>query len=205
LAAHQSRAAEFFFSQKFHQTPLHQRILALSSRHRSRHGIRPLTLQKPGILMPISKLTFVRATVAAILVGMAALIAIVAVNYWLVERTRTNSETLTRSRAIRSAITNLRNLVIDAETGQRGFLLTDDGDYLAPYRDAQRRIPETISNLKAALRDDPQGVQELDRLTVLLTAKLAELKLTIEEFRAGNRSPAGSAARSTTRPARAAA
>jgi flagellar biogenesis protein FliO len=42
---------------------------------------------------------------AAILVGMAALIAIVAVNYWLVERTRSNSETLDQSRAIRSSIT----------------------------------------------------------------------------------------------------
>jgi hypothetical protein len=59
--------------------------------------------------------------------------------------------------------------MVDAATGQRGFLLTDDSDYLAPYLDAERRIPETIANLKAALRDDPQETQEVDRLTVLLT------------------------------------
>ncbi|HEY1545834.1 MAG TPA: CHASE3 domain-containing protein [Xanthobacteraceae bacterium] len=140
--------------------------------------------------MPISKLTFVHATVAAILVGMAALMAIVAVNYWLVDRTRNNSETLTRSRAIRSSLVYLRNLMVDAETGQRGFLLTDDAKYLAPYFDAERLIPETIANLRVALRDDAQETQEIDRLTVLLTAKLAELKRTIDEMRAGNRDQA---------------
>jgi signal transduction histidine kinase len=140
--------------------------------------------------MPISKLTFVRSTVLAILVGTAALIAIIAINYWLVDRTRTYSDTVNDSRIARSAIIDLRNLMDDAETGQRGYLLTDDERYLGPYLEAQRGIPAQMQHLIAVLRADPEQSQALARLTTVVNEKLAELQATVDQVKSGNRSEA---------------
>ena len=88
--------------------------------------------------MPISKLNLIRTTIAAILVGMATLLIIVGVNLWLVRQTSVYSDVIARTRLERFAIVDLRNLLDDAETGQRGYLLTGgEKKYLAPYQAAR--------------------------------------------------------------------
>ena len=140
--------------------------------------------------MPISKLTFVRTTVLAMLVGLAALITIVTINYWLVGRTGHYADTLSEARVARSTIIDLRTMMDDAETGQRGFLLTEKDDYLAPYLDAERRIPGQIEKLKSALADDPAQAAAVARLIAVATAKMTELKTTIDDEKSGNRAQA---------------
>lgn len=74
----------------------------------------------------------------------------------------------------------------DAETGQRGFLLTGRDPYLEPYVRAQNEIPRVLDSLLAMVRDRPgthAQVQELDRLA---QAKFAELGETITLARAGD-------------------
>src|ERR1700692_1939179 len=46
-------------------------------------------------------------------------------------------------------------LLVDTETGQRGYLLTDDGAYLEPYRAAIKNIDQAIGNLKSLTSDNP--------------------------------------------------
>ena len=83
--------------------------------------------------MPISNVSFVRATLAAILLGLAALLIIVVFNLWLVRQAEVYSDKVTTARLQRTALVDLRDLVVGAETGQRGFLLTANPDYLNPY------------------------------------------------------------------------
>jgi PAS domain S-box-containing protein len=68
--------------------------------------------------------------------------------------------------------------LIDAETGQRGFLVTGDEHYLAPYNSARARLPEIIDHLKnttiISLRP-----QTLDAIKQLAETKLTELERTI--------------------------
>ena len=67
----------------------------------------------------------------------------------------------------------------DAETGQRGFLLTADELYLNPYRQALIDIPVTLNALKTSVAPQPDQAQRLDRLQPLVNEKLAELANTI--------------------------
>src|ERR1700761_9229743 len=90
--------------------------------------------------MPLSTATLVRSTVLAILVGLLALVAIVGTSIWLVGRTQTYSDRLIAARQERSALVDLRSLLQDAETGQRGFLLTSETAYLAPYDEARAKV-----------------------------------------------------------------
>lgn len=70
-------------------------------------------------------------------------------------------------------------LVTDAETGQRGYLLTGNDRYLQPYRLAVDVIELKIAQLRQLLLDNPSQQRQLDKLNLLIEAKLPELKQTI--------------------------
>ena len=60
----------------------------------------------------------------------------------------------------------LANL-IDAETGQRGFLITGDSNYLESYRDASKRVDAEIGTLHRLTADSSQQQERLDRYSIL--------------------------------------
>lgn len=67
----------------------------------------------------------------------------------------------------------------DAETGQRGFLLTDDKQYLEPYTAALSRLPEELKAV-AQVNDAHIPEKDLEILNSLAASELAELKRTID-------------------------
>jgi signal transduction histidine kinase/DNA-binding response OmpR family regulator len=70
--------------------------------------------------------------------------------------------------------------VTNAETGQRGFLLTGEDRYLAPYRKACVDIPRILESLRTVTMNRPDQAQRLKTLNPLIDSKLRELALTIE-------------------------
>jgi sigma-B regulation protein RsbU (phosphoserine phosphatase) len=56
--------------------------------------------------------------------------------------------------------------LVDQETGQRGFVITGDDQFLAPYRNGQQRFIEHASALRAVFGDDRIMREALDRLAV---------------------------------------
>jgi signal transduction histidine kinase len=140
--------------------------------------------------MPISKNSVVRITVLAILLGLTALLAIVGFNLWLVRQTGISSQTVTEERAVRSAIIDLRDLLTDAETGQRGYLLTVNPDYLKPYQDARDKMPEQLDRLTTRTQSNPAQKADAAKLTAIVKAKLAELQSTIDLQNSGHRDQA---------------
>ncbi len=135
--------------------------------------------------MPLSSITFVRATVIAILVGLAALVAIVGTTLWLVGETRDYFDTVTSARLQRSALVDLRGLLQDAETGQRGYLLTGDDAYLKPYEAAESKIAAQLDDVHARLLGNPVQEASSDRLSRIVTAKFAEMRKTIDLEKSG--------------------
>ncbi|HEY4030923.1 MAG TPA: CHASE3 domain-containing protein [Caulobacteraceae bacterium] len=135
--------------------------------------------------MPIAGKTFIRTSVALVLASVLALLAIVATSLALVEGTRSRTEDVARAQDTRLHAYRLLSVVQDAETGQRGYLLTGDASYLQPHETAQRELPVELAALEAS------GVK--DRIGVLKTAidgKMAELQHTIDLVRGGRQAEA---------------
>lgn len=66
----------------------------------------------------------------------------------------------------------------DAETGQRGYLLTGDEKYLAPYSNALSDVRSRISVLQKAATEGfiaPQEVEKIDRQREFLDVTLASI------------------------------
>ena len=83
------------------------------------------------------------------------------------------------TRQIVQGAEDLLGALRDAETGQRGFLLTGDEVYLDPYRSALAEIPVGLDKLATAVGTRADQVQRLERLRPLLNNKLDELAETI--------------------------
>jgi signal transduction histidine kinase len=83
-------------------------------------------------------------------------------------------------------ITAIRSLLADAETGQRGYLVTGDPVYLEPFERAQAELPAALEQLHASYADpgtDGTVVADVERLQALSESKLSELDQTITAFR----------------------
>jgi len=77
---------------------------------------------------------------------------------------------------------DLMSLMVDAETGERGFLLTKRAEYLEPYQKAVAQIPPTISSLRETIELEPGEKPRISRLAGLqkiedlVNRQLASLK-----------------------------
>jgi signal transduction histidine kinase/CheY-like chemotaxis protein len=87
---------------------------------------------------------------------------------------------------VRQATGHLFSLIQDAETGQRGFLLTGDASYLAPFYTAKTEIPAAENTLRSLTTDNPLQQSRLAKLYPLVERKIGELSRTIELAKAGN-------------------
>lgn len=67
----------------------------------------------------------------------------------------------------------------DAETGQRGYLLTGRQSYLQPYAAAEVRVPGELGRLQDRAREGELSVRDVTRLSQLVDTKLNELRQTM--------------------------
>jgi len=85
----------------------------------------------------------------------------------------------------RAHIQTLWRVLVDAENGQRGYLLTGRKEYLKPYEDAQAVIVESMGWLRAYYRSDPQAGPLIDEIVIRARVKQAELAATIQDHEMG--------------------
>jgi len=86
---------------------------------------------------------------------------------------RLTTEVLTELDGVLSAVT-------DAETGQRGYLITGDERYLAPYLTATETAEMHLQTLRALTKGDARLRQRLDLLTSVIADKFGELRETLQ-------------------------
>lgn len=80
-------------------------------------------------------------------------------------------------------LVELQLVMTDAETGQRGYLLTGDPSYLAPYNEAKERISDYLRQLQSAYANDSPAMRaKANKLLELVNAKLAEVDVTVAAF-----------------------
>jgi signal transduction histidine kinase len=88
-------------------------------------------------------------------------------------------------------------LLSQAESGQRGYILLGDPTYLGPYEDAVEKLPATLQRLDAAFASsDPSEQADVDEIAQLSRSKLAEMRETLELYRSRGRGAATALIRS---------
>lgn len=78
-------------------------------------------------------------------------------------------------------------VMLNAETGQRGYLLTGRAEYLVPLEKARKQLPLIRAELETGLIDRPDRREAVMRLYQLCRRKLTELDNSIHRFDLGER------------------
>ena len=87
---------------------------------------------------------------------------------------------LWRIHETKAELNDVFRLLDDAESGQRGYLLTGDPDYLQPYQIALSRIEDRLTRLADLTNDDATQHARVSELRRIAHEKLAELRATIQ-------------------------
>src|SRR5579871_3727169 len=118
-----------------------------------------------------------------LLAGLCLLIGLLIINaglgYQNSKNLHYNSVWVSQKHDVLTALERLLSTIKDAETGQRGYLLTGDELYLEPYQEARNAIDEQFEAIERMTADSDRRRAELARLKELVRAKLNELAQTI--------------------------
>jgi signal transduction histidine kinase len=82
---------------------------------------------------------------------------------------------------VRNSVLSLQQGILDAETSQRGYLLTGRTEHLQPYREALATIDASFALLDRHYAGQPEPQALLDRLHALVAARSAQLALSIRD------------------------
>jgi signal transduction histidine kinase/CheY-like chemotaxis protein len=115
--------------------------------------------------------------------GLAAIVIICLLAWWDWRVQRGGEQDVVNSMNELRLVDDVLSTLKDAETGQRGFLLTGKRSYLQPYLTATASLPGQLNSLDRALREEWELRADLDRLRAVSKAKLGELADTLRLYR----------------------
>ncbi|MBC8089101.1 MAG: CHASE3 domain-containing protein [Phycisphaerae bacterium] len=122
----------------------------------------------------------------ALLINLGALIAM-GTSADSVEDAR---ERAIQTRAVEAEIREIRLMLLAAESAQRGFLYTDNKDYLRPVNENESRIMSRLARVREMVADNPERQKVIDRVRTIAQEKLAELNKTIAVQQMGQKDAA---------------
>lgn len=123
-----------------------------------------------------------------IAIGVVALAIILAA--WINREARQAADSVSHAIEIRERAERFLGRLRDAETGQRGYLLTGKAAYLQPFTEGSAEAGPELVVLDALVDTDPGQKARVEILRVAMRIKLEELTRTIELERSGRREEA---------------
>lgn len=129
--------------------------------------------------MPISGRFVIQYTGFLLAVGLLTLLGIVGMTIWLGERAQTYANDAINTRDTRVSAVELRSAAQSAESAQRGFLVSGNEIYLAPYDSAKVALKNQLDHLKSLMAPYPESEAMIRRLSVVLADKIDEMDRSI--------------------------
>jgi len=120
------------------------------------------------------------------LIGFILLVVMVLSSIWLADQQQHSFTLVRRALEVENGLSSVFSELQDAETGQRGFLLTGEPVYLKPYEAAIARIDRDVNALAATTADNPRQQVSLRRLRDLSEARQEGMRQNIALFRSGD-------------------
>jgi methyl-accepting chemotaxis protein len=130
--------------------------------------------------------TFGRKIAAGFALSLVLLIAIGGVSYFSITKLMRTSQWITHTHEVLEHIDRVLSLLKDAETGQRGYVITGDEALLEPYHTGSGEVLDVVKELRKLTADNPNQQKRIDAAEPLVAAKLAELKQSIDVRRKGD-------------------
>ena len=122
--------------------------------------------------------------VSVLFISIFTLVLAASYSYKQIQTLKESQKSVVRSYKIYVELEQLSAYVADAETGQRGFILTRDSIFLQPYYEALEKVKWSFARLSLLTEDNFQDKRSLDTLVYLLNQRFSFLDhvLGISDF-----------------------
>ena len=127
---------------------------------------------------PVKFLTLPRMAISLPL-AVLAVIGLILINEASFRSSSNAIAEMQEAQLTRVALNDLKQTILDAETGQRGYLLTGDERYLEPYNSAISQVNQQQDVLRQILSPYKEQLSEFGILSRHISRKLAELDLSV--------------------------
>jgi methyl-accepting chemotaxis protein len=119
--------------------------------------------------------TFGRKIAVGFALSIVLLMVIGGVAYRSLSLLVDTSKAVTHTHTVLETMTSMLGALSDAETGQRGFIITGAEPFLDPYRDALATLPKEMEAFRKLTADSPTQQKRMDQVARLVTERLAAL------------------------------
>jgi len=126
------------------------------------------------------KLSFRNRVLTGFAVSVLLVLAVGGLSYKSISQFRDDTGWVEHTQKVINTSSNLLQLMIDAETGMRGYCATNNPVLLDPYNAAIPKIHNDITKLKDLISDNPIQVRRVDSVSSLVDLQLGLLKTNIE-------------------------
>lgn len=121
-----------------------------------------------------------RPWITALLIAITFFAVNGVITYHSANLINTNAERISHTLQVINLIEQLKFHLFRAESGQRGYVITDDPDYLIPYNESNLKARHLLATLSQTETAIPAQKQKFSRLFKLLNEKLDEMKEGID-------------------------
>jgi signal transduction histidine kinase/DNA-binding response OmpR family regulator/CHASE3 domain sensor protein len=96
-----------------------------------------------------------------------------------------SADLVSHTNQVIQGVNEVNRALLDAETGQRGFLLTRDDDFLKPYKDSRNRALNAFAKVRTMTLDNYPQQKNLDALYKLMNDRFHYLDLSVRAVQNG--------------------
>lgn len=125
-------------------------------------------------------------------VAFVLLIVIAGMTTWMVQQSTVNSAQVAHTLRVQDVLSDILLNARRAESGQRGYLFTNQQRYLDDLNEARPELDEQFDQLRDLTRDNPERIPQIARMKEIVDAKFAEMDQTVKLNQAGQREEARS-------------
>lgn len=118
-------------------------------------------------------------------VSLVILIGTAILSYNSIENLIKSSQQVEHSNKVIAKLEHTLSVMKDAETGQRGYLLTNDTDFLLPYKGAYAKALRDVGDFQDLTKDESGQAKMADQIREILVTRLNILDTFIKKKRAG--------------------
>lgn len=133
------------------------------------------------------KTTFINRPSTGFAISILFTICTCAFSYYSIDKFFKSEQWLEHTSIVRGKLESIISSMKDAETGQRGYLLTGNEVFLEPYRNSERLVRSAFDTVQMLTADNAAQQAEFKGLKQLIDSKFELLKNTIEQKRGGGK------------------
>lgn len=115
------------------------------------------------------------------------ILAVTTTASWIsIERLMDSQKWVDHTNQVILTLENTLSRTKDAETGQRGYLLTGQEDFLAPYNGAKEDVWDSFGKLGVLTADNAEQQKDLSQLSDLISYRFQLLERSVDDKKSGH-------------------